>query len=120
MGGLIVKLSIEMQAAKLLGLFALVIGPLAGSTAAAQEVGDARKGLVFAQNVCAECHGVAPGQLAPAAAPTFRAIANTPGMTALALNVFLRTPHRNMPNLIISDSDRDNVIAYILSLRERR
>jgi hypothetical protein len=56
----------------------------------------------------------------PAAAPTFRAIANTPGMTALALTVFLRTPHRNMPNLIISDSDRDNVIAYILSLRDKR
>jgi hypothetical protein len=56
----------------------------------------------------------------PATAPTFRAIANTPGMTALALNVFLRTPHRSMPNLVISDGDRDNVIAYILSLRDKR
>ena len=108
-----------MQAAKLVGLLALMVGPAAGSTAA-QEVGDARKGLAFAQKVCAECHGVAPGQLVLAAAPTFRAIANTPGMTALALTVFLRTPHRNMPNLVISDSDRDNVIAYILSLRDKR
>jgi hypothetical protein len=41
-------------------------------------------------------------------------------MTGLALAVFLRTPHRNMPNLIISDRDRDNVIAYILSLRDKR
>jgi hypothetical protein len=41
-------------------------------------------------------------------------------MTALALNVFLRTPHRSMPNLVISDGDRDNVIAYILSLRDKR
>jgi hypothetical protein len=56
----------------------------------------------------------------PAAAPTFRAIANTPGMTALALTVFLRTPHRSMPNLVIADSDRDNVVAYILSLRDKR
>ncbi|HWE20097.1 MAG TPA: c-type cytochrome [Hyphomicrobiaceae bacterium] len=106
-----------MQAAKLVGF---LVGALAGSTAAAQEVGDARKGLVFAQRVCAECHGVAPGQIVPATAPTFRAIANTPGMTALALNVFLRTPHRSMPNLVISDGDRDNVIAYILSLRDKR
>jgi mono/diheme cytochrome c family protein len=120
MGGLIVKLLIQVQAARLLGFFALVVGPLAGSTAAAQEVGDVRKGLVFAQKVCAECHGVAPGQLVPAAAPTFRAIANTPGMTALALTVFLRTPHRDMPNLVISDADRDNVIAYILSLRDKQ
>ena len=109
-----------MQAAKLMGLFALVVGPLAGSMAAAQEVGDARQGLAFAQKVCAECHGVAPGQLVPAAAPTFRAIANTPGMTALALTVFLTTPHGNMPNLVISESDRNNVIAYILSLRDKR
>jgi hypothetical protein len=36
------------------------------------------------------------------------------------IGVFLRTPHRNMPNLVISDSDRDNVIAYILSLRDKR
>jgi mono/diheme cytochrome c family protein len=109
-----------MQAAKLLGFLPLAAGPLADSSAAAQEVGDPREGLAFAQKVCAECHGVAPGQLVPAAAPTFRAIANTPGMTALALTVFLRTPHRNMPNLVISDSDRDNVIAYILSLRDKR
>jgi mono/diheme cytochrome c family protein len=109
-----------MQAAKRLGVFALMVGPLAGSTAAAQELGDARKGLDFAKRACAECHGVAPGQVVPAAAPTFRAIANTPGMTALALNVFLSTPHRNMPNLVIAGSDRDNVVAYILSLRDKR
>jgi|RhiMetdeSRZDD1v2_1073273.scaffolds.fasta_scaffold1318699_2 mono/diheme cytochrome c family protein len=109
-----------MQAARLVGLFAFFVGSLGGSLAAAQEVGDARKGLAFAQRVCAECHGVAPGQLVPAAAPTFWAIANTPGMTAMALTVFLRTPHRNMPNLVISDSDRANVIAYILSLRDKR
>jgi hypothetical protein len=56
----------------------------------------------------------------PAAAPTFKSIANAPGMTATALTVFLRTPHRNMPNLIISGSDRGNVIEYILSLRDKR
>jgi mono/diheme cytochrome c family protein len=107
-----------MQATKLLGLLALMVGAAAG-IANAQEVGDARKGLAFAQRICAECHGVAPGQLVPAAAPTFRAIANTPGMTALALTVFFRTPHANMPNLVLSDSDRDDVIAYILSLRDK-
>ena len=47
---------------------------------------------------------------------TFKTIANTPGMTGTALAVWLRTPHKSMPNLIIEAEDRNNVIAYILSL----
>jgi mono/diheme cytochrome c family protein len=107
----------HMDVARLLAAVALVAGV---SVAGAQEVGDARRGLRYAQRVCAECHGVAPGQPIPAAAPTFRAIANTPGMTAMALKVFFRTPHRTMPNLVLSDDERDDLIAYILSLREKR
>jgi hypothetical protein len=30
---------------------------------------------------------------------------------------FLRTSHPTMPNLILSDTDRGDLIAYILSLR---
>jgi mono/diheme cytochrome c family protein len=107
-----------MQAARLLAIMSPLIAgvPAAG----AQEVGDAGKGLAFADRVCVECHGVKSGQTVPAAAPTFKAIANTPGMTAIALTVFFRTPHRDMPNLVLSDDDRDDVIAYILSLRERK
>jgi hypothetical protein len=45
-------------------------------------------------------------------------------MTAMALTVWFRSSHPNipkrMPNLIIEDEDMDNVIAYILSLRDRR
>ena len=66
-----------MQVVKLLALLALMVGPAAGSTVA-QEVGDAQKGLAFAQKVCAECHGVAPGQLVPAAAPTAPRTATCP------------------------------------------
>ena len=47
----------------------------------------------------------------------FRTIANASGMTATAISVFLRTPHRSMPNLMIEEADRNNVIAYIMSLR---
>ena len=32
--------------------------------------------------------------------------------------VFLRSNHKEMPNLIISNSDTDDLIAYILSLKE--
>lgn len=48
---------------------------------------------------------------------TFEVIANTPGMTAIALNVWLTSSHRNMPHLILSAQERDDVIAYITSLR---
>jgi mono/diheme cytochrome c family protein len=105
-----------MQAQKLLAAIAFIGG---AAVAGAQEVGDARKGLAFAERVCAECHAVKAGQKVPAAAPTFRAIANTPGMTAMALTVFFRTPHRDMPNLVLTDDSRDDVIAYILSLRNK-
>src|SRR5262249_30743208 len=86
----------HMHAARLLAAVAFFMGV---DAARAQEVGDARKGLTFAEKVCAECHGVKAGQTVPAAAPTFKAIANTPGMTAMALAIFFRTPHRDMPNL---------------------
>jgi mono/diheme cytochrome c family protein len=113
-----------MQAANLSRLSTLLAAlAITGGWAAAagaQDVGDVRAGENFAKRVCAECHAVAPGQVVPAAAPPFKAIANTPGMTALALAVFLRTSHRTMPNFVIADEDRDNVIAYILSLRNKR
>jgi hypothetical protein len=50
-------------------------------------------------------------------APSFFAIANTPGMTEMALGVFLFTPHRQMPNLIIPPSDARDLITYIVSLK---
>jgi mono/diheme cytochrome c family protein len=114
---------IQMQAAKLMGALAL----MAGSTVAgAQDWGDARQGLRYAQKMCAECHAVSARQpRSPLPdAPSFQAIANTPGMTGTALAVWFRTSHpvlpKTMPNLVIEDDDMDNVIAYILSLRGRR
>ena len=51
--------------------------------------------------------------------PAFRDIANTRGMTATALRVFLTTSHPKMPNLILTPTETADVIAYILSLRNR-
>ena len=38
----------------------------------------------------------------------------------MALTVWFQSPHSNMPNLILEPSDRDDVIAYILSLRDTK
>lgn len=90
-------------------------------SARAQEAGDAAKGAEYARRNCAECHGVRPVDVESPRPPiaTFRAIANTPGMTGTALAVFFRTPHRNMPNLIVAEQDRADLISYILSLRDQ-
>jgi hypothetical protein len=49
--------------------------------------------------------------------PSFQDIANTKGMTATALRVFLTTSHPKMPNLILTPEQIADVSAYILSLR---
>ena len=89
--------------------------------ASAQEFGDVKKGQAFAQMVCAECHSVtARPALSPNSnAPAFSTDANTAGMTAMALRTWLQTSHPTMPNIMVRTDDRDNVIAYILSLNNK-
>jgi hypothetical protein len=53
-------------------------------------------------------------------APPFKAIADTPGMSVTALTVWSRTSHPTMPNFVIEPADMDDLIAYILSLREKK
>jgi mono/diheme cytochrome c family protein len=86
----------------------------------AQELGDLQQGRTLAQQVCSECHAVGPADARSpnALAPRFEAVAATPGMTATALNVFLHTSHRAMPNLILTADQTNGIIAYILSLKK--
>lgn len=104
---------------KLLSLLAIAVTLAAAvSNANAQAVGDPKEGLAVAQQVCAECHATVAGQdRSPnAQAPTFVKLAATPGMTRTALLVALTTPHAGMPMFILTSKQRDDIIAYILSL----
>jgi mono/diheme cytochrome c family protein len=94
---------------------------LPGAAGAAQ-LGDAKAGHAYATSVCAECHEVEAGEsFSPNPdAPTFQEVADTPGMTAQALTVWLQTSHPTMPDFIIKPDDMDNLIAYITSLRTPR
>lgn len=85
------------------------------------DAGNAAEGLAYAEQVCARCHAVAPGATASpvAEAPAFQTVANTPGMTGVALNVWLHTPHRNMPDIIVDPQRVDDLAAYLASLRAR-
>jgi len=88
----------------------------------ATDIGDARKGLDYAGKVCATCHNVSGSDASSpnSKATPFKRIANTPGMSVTALTVWSRTTHPTMPNLIIEPNDMDDLIAYILSLKDRK
>ena len=91
--------------------------------AEAVDIGDAGQGGAYAKRVCSGCHNVLGNNDAPSPntrAPAFRKIANTPGMSITALTVWSRTTHPTMPNLAIETKDMDDLIAYILSLRDRK
>jgi mono/diheme cytochrome c family protein len=85
--------------------------------------GNSEAGRAYVGEVCSPCHAVTAEQASRrriVIAPDFQAIANTPGMTATALRAFLQTPHPKMPNLILTPEQSDNVIAFLLSLRDGR
>jgi mono/diheme cytochrome c family protein len=79
-----------------------------------QQAGDPAAGRQLAEASCLSCHG---SVAAPRQAPAFATIAAMPSTTARSLGVFLRTSHPPMPNFVLSATERDDVIAYILSLR---
>ncbi len=84
-------------------------------------VGDKDAGRTLALATCSVCHVVAPDQSSPrefTTAPDFQAIANTRGMSDIALREFLNGAHPTMPNMQLSDSQTDNVIAFIIHLRK--
>ena len=86
----------------------------AAGLAFAQQSGDPAEGMRLAMRSCVSCHG---SQTAPQRAPSFSDIAAMKSTTGESLNVFLRTSHPSMPNLILTTTERDDIIAYILSLR---
>jgi mono/diheme cytochrome c family protein len=84
----------------------------------AQSAGDPKAGSMLARQVCSVCHATQRGQVRSPnpRAPTFVELAASPGMTSAALLVALTTPHAGMPMFRLSTEERDDVIAYILSL----
>jgi mono/diheme cytochrome c family protein len=102
-------------------ILAGLVAVLGCAPALAQEPGNVGKGLSYARAVCAECHGVeAKDEVSPnPEAPPFKAVAGTSGMTGTALVVWLESPHPSMPQLIVPSDDRNDLIAYILSLKDQ-
>ena len=89
------------------------------SPVVAQDRESRERGYALALQLCSGCHVVAPGQRPPTgvAAPTFRDIANRPGMNEVTLHNFLRTPHPIMPMLILSAEEMRDVSSFIIGLK---
>ena len=82
--------------------------------------GDPAAGRDLAEVVCSACHripGMEPVLDAPGALP-FQALADDPAVTEPALRAFLLGPHPTMPNIVLSPERLNDIIAYILRLRD--
>ena len=81
--------------------------------------GDPVAGRNFARHVCAVCHFVESEDLGLSwsGAPAFQEVADDPAVTEISLRIFLRTPHDDMPDYMLTPSETEDVISYILSLK---
>jgi mono/diheme cytochrome c family protein len=81
--------------------------------------GDPASGSSFATRLCSSCHRILPMTLSDRDPPSFQSIADQPSTTGISLNVFLHSNHNNMPDFILSSTESNDLIAYILSLRKK-
>ncbi len=93
-----------------LGFAALIATPLYALAS------DAAKGEIIAKRWCAACHLVSPEQTrAVPDVPSFAAIARMK-LPAGSLKAFLSDPHPRMPNMNLTRSEIEDIVAYIRSL----
>jgi mono/diheme cytochrome c family protein len=98
------------------------IALIAGMSSAMAQGADPAPGAQFAKEHCSSCHAVGadPHVKSPnPEAPPFALVAQMPSTTELSLKVFLRSSHKNMPNLILSSEEIDSVTSYILGLKKK-
>jgi mono/diheme cytochrome c family protein len=82
--------------------------------------GDPASGRQLATKLCSSCHQVQPMTHSDKAdPPSFQSIADLPSTTGISLNVFLHSNHRNMPDFMFEGDESKDLIAYILSLKQK-
>ena len=108
-----------MKARLSLGAMIFPLLALPGFAQAESLPGNAWEGHKLAREVCSACHSVEQEERGVSAvgAPAFQDVADDPAVTETALRVFFRVPHEGMPDLILTPTEADDAIAYILGLR---
>jgi mono/diheme cytochrome c family protein len=105
----------------MLRICALLITVLLASSAqgrAQAGPGDAGKGQKLVAADFSGCHAVDRPTKPNQKAPSLTSVADMPSTTSMSLHAFLLTPHPSMPNYRLTPEEIDDVVTYILSLRE--
>jgi mono/diheme cytochrome c family protein len=109
----------RIEFAGLIVILALAV-PAAAQPVVTDQQGNVERGRELAQAWCAECHAIGPKVTeGKRPGPNFVDFANRASTTPLSLNVFLRSNHETMPNLIVARGEGDDLVAYILRLKGR-
>jgi len=109
-----------LKRALAIAAMAVIAPAFPASAQALRGAGSVSAGRELAITACSECHVVVPRRVTPhrtAGPPDFVDVANEPSTTGAALFVFFHSPHASMPNLILSERESNDAVAYILSLR---
>ena len=101
-----------------IALAALALCAVSGAAMAQPAQNRGLDGKRLADQYCARCHAIVPGEASWTDAPTFPAIANRPGTNVQGLRAIIQAPHENMLNDRRSPAQADAIAAYIISLRQ--
>ena len=86
--------------------------------AATDGPGSPSYGRDLAGDLCGDCHIVSPGQqYSGQIGPNLIERVRDPEITELALRSYLRTTHPVMPNIMLTQEQADDVIAYLLTFK---
>jgi cytochrome c len=112
------SIRVDISLAILIALAALLLVRMHNANGSKLAADSALEGHRFAEAWCKPCHAIEPHMAGMSdQAPSFAAIANRSGTTALLLKVFLKTSHQSMPNLVIAPDQAEALANYILSLK---
>jgi cytochrome c len=99
-------------------LAALLLVRLHNAGGAPLEEDSVSAGRRLAEAWCRKCHSIdAATSGMPGRPLDFAVIANRASTTELSLKVFLHSNHRNMPDLMFSPGQADDLTHFILSLK---
>ena len=94
---------------------AAALAALIALPAAAQDLDHGRR---LAQRWCAECHAVGAKPTRFRRAITLAAIAAKDSVTTETLTAFLLLPHATMSNLSLSQTDAEDLAAFIIAMKK--
>jgi mono/diheme cytochrome c family protein len=91
-----------------------------GALAATDGPGSPAYGRESAVDLCGDCHLVSPDQspdgMRPG--PNLMQRVRAPEITELALRSYLRSSHPVMPNIMLTQEQADDIIAYLMTFKE--